>query len=74
MGKPKTIGLTPRQRDTLLIIKKLLKIGYPPTIAEIATGVGSKAHLNVRRHLDALVEKGYIARTPGISRGIRVLR
>jgi repressor LexA len=74
MPKTKTIGLTPKQMEVLAIIKRIGKRGFPPTISEIGIALGSKATLNVRRHLDGLQEKGYIHRTPDVARGIKVLK
>ena len=46
--------------------------GYPPTMREIAGHLGVTGNLGVIKHLAALEKKGYIARSAGSSRGIRV--
>ena len=65
--------LTGRQAEILDMIK-----GYfddndrPPTMREISEQIGIN-HNAVGDHLKALVKKGYIKKTPGIARGIRLL-
>jgi SOS-response transcriptional repressor LexA len=47
---------------------------YPPSIREISDLCGGMSTSQVSRHLDRLAEAEVIARYPGISRGIRLLR
>ena len=47
---------------------------YPPTIQEIARHLKVSGNLGVIRHLNALEKKGWLTRTPGSSRSIRLLR
>lgn len=66
--------LTDRQQavyDFILSCKK--NVGYPPTIKEIAGHLGISGNLGVLRHLAALEKKGYISRSSGSSRSIRIL-
>jgi repressor LexA len=46
--------------------------GYPPTMQEIAGHLNISGNLGVMRHLTALEKKGYLTRTPGISRSIKL--
>lgn len=62
--------LTGRQRQTLVFIATHLAAhGAPPTLQEIAGGLGISGNLGVLRHLRALERKGYLRRRPG-ARGI----
>ena len=65
--------LTPRQTEILaLITSEINESGLPPTRAEIATRLGFASANAAEEHLRALARKGYIALTPGTSRGIRI--
>lgn len=48
------------------------RYGYPPTLREIAKGVGLKSTWTVRYHLKKLVQIGYIKLRKGVSRGIEI--
>ena len=67
--------LTPRQAYIFDIIKQYIGLnkGRPPTTREIASidekKASDQAILGV---VNRLVDKGYLTKTPGISRGIRV--
>jgi repressor LexA len=45
-----------------------------PTIRDIGAALGMTSTANVEHHLKALEEKGYLTRSPGLSRSIRLLR
>jgi repressor LexA len=65
--------LAPRQRKVYnFIIAYSRRHGYPPTMREIAAHLGVNGNLGIIKHLAALEKKGYIARSAGSSRGIRV--
>jgi repressor LexA len=67
--------LSPRQLEIFEFIKKELKAkGYPPTILEITVELDLNSTFGVRKHLEALEEKGYIIREPGLSRAIRIVQ
>lgn len=55
------------------ISRQILKSQRPPSYDEMRRAVGLKSRSNVRYHLDALEELGYIERDRGMARGIRVL-
>lgn len=64
-------ALTSRQREVFEFIKE--RIGQnnrPPTLREIGLRFGISSTNGVRSILAALVKKGYIARSPKLSRGI----
>jgi repressor LexA len=47
--------------------------GYPPTVREICRAVGLNSSSTVHSHLKALERKGYIKRSRGKPRAIKVL-
>jgi repressor LexA len=66
--------LTERQREVLGAINySIAKRGYPPTIRELADGLGVTSTNGVSELLDALERKGVIQRDIGVARGIRVI-
>ena len=68
-----TTDLTPRQRQILRLIQRLISdTGMPPTRAEIARELGIKSANAAEEHLRALARKGVIALVPGTSRGIQL--
>lgn len=65
--------LTPRQRQILLLIQKVIsETGMPPTRAEIADALGFRSANAAEEHLRALERKGVIELVPNASRGIRL--
>lgn len=55
------IKLTDRQQDILNFIQQYLEAnGYPPTLREIGKKFDISSTFGVKRHLDALVKKGYL--------------
>jgi repressor LexA len=67
--------ITPRQRDTLAaIVAHIEWHGYPPTIRELCRKLGVKPPGWMPQHLAKLELNGWISRSKGTPRGIRVLR
>ncbi|MFT0549042.1 transcriptional repressor LexA [Allopusillimonas ginsengisoli] len=67
------VKLTARQQQILdLVRSEILRTGFPPTRAEIATALGFRSPNAAEDHLKALARKGAIELTPGASRGIRL--
>jgi repressor LexA len=67
--------LTERQKDILSFIEQFRsENGYPPTLREIGKKFGIASTFGVKRHLEALVKKGFIAVESNASRGISFLR
>jgi len=61
--------MTQLQEAIITFIRKYPR-QYPPTIREIATGVGLKSSSTVHSHLNKLVDMGYIERKPNSPRCI----
>lgn len=65
--------LTPRQRQILEFIDAYAREHtYPPSVREIARGVGLSSTATVHTHLAALQDKGYLRRDPTKPRAIEV--
>lgn len=66
--------LTERQREILDFINLFRnENGYPPTLREIGRNFGMVSTFGVKRHLDALVKKGYLTVESNSSRAISIL-
>lgn len=66
--------LTPRQEDTLQLIKEgIAKNGYPPTVREIGKFLGLSSPATIQVHLSNLEGKGYIKKGGNRSRAIELL-
>ena len=66
--------LTARQEEILNLVQASIEeSGAPPTRAEIAQKLGFASANAAEEHLKALAIKGYLALSPGTSRGIRVV-
>jgi repressor LexA len=65
-----------QQRKVLDYIEEYLEIsGYPPSISEIADFLGVSSTFGVRKHIDALLKKGFLIRGgAGLSRALMVAR
>lgn len=67
--------LTERQQEILTFIEQFRDAnGYPPTLREIGRKFQISSTFGVKRHLDALVKKGYLNVESNASRGISFLR
>ena len=67
--------LTDRQEEILKFINSYREVnGFPPTIREIARQFGMSSTFGVKKHLDALVKKGYLHIESNASRGISTLQ
>lgn len=66
--------LTERQEEILSFIHKCRDLnGFPPTLREIAKNFNLASTFGVKRHLDALVSKGYLKIEANASRGISLI-
>ena len=66
--------LTDRQEEILNFINSYREVnGFPPTIREIARQFGLSSTFGVKKHLDALVKKGYLHIESNASRGISTI-
>jgi repressor LexA len=60
--------------EVLEVIRDYVRMfGYPPTMREIATVCGMKSWNGARWHLDRLEAQGFITRTVGKARGIKLM-
>ena len=67
--------LTDRQEEILTFIKQFtVESGYPPTLREIGKHFQISSTFGVKRHLEALVKKGFINIESNASRGISMIR
>lgn len=65
--------LTTRQRQILEFIDRAVREhGYPPSVREIAQGVGLRSTATVHTHLATLQDKGFLRRDPTKPRAIEV--
>jgi repressor LexA len=54
------------------IREHIFRVGYPPTLREVATRFGFSGPRAAAKHLESLQKKGLIVRTPGVSRGLEI--
>ncbi len=66
--------LTDKQREIFDFISNYIKEnGFPPAVRDIGHGVGLTSPASVHMHLQALQKKGYIERSGGMNRGLKIL-
>ena len=64
--------LPPRQAEALKVISTHIeRLGYPPTLHEVAAAMGVSVH-GAEKHVLALAGKGVIRKSPGTARGIAI--
>lgn len=65
--------ITDKQKTILKIIAETVdKSGYPPSYQEIADQLGFNSKNAVKKHIDALVSKGYLQKD-GLARSLKIL-
>ena len=65
--------LTRIQKDILnFLIDQIKGKGIPPTLADIAKHFGYRNRATVQQHLGAIEKKGFIKKSPKLSRGIEL--
>jgi repressor LexA len=63
--------VTEKQKKCLDFIKHFIEVnGYPPTIREIAKGLGVSSPATVKSMIDRLIQKGYVRKNPLKARNI----
>jgi len=73
-GPPDEVGLTPRQRRVLEVIRDAVaRRGYPPSMREIGQAVGLTSPSSVAHQLTTLERKGFLRRDPNRPRAIFVV-
>lgn len=66
--------LTPRQSEVFNTIKDYqARLGFPPTVKELAELIGVSSPNAAADHVNALKRKGYITVAPGAARGISLV-
>ena len=67
--------LTPRQKKVLRVVVAHIDLhGFAPTIVEVSEAMGLNHKMASYAYLNALEAKGYVRRTPGVARGLVMLR
>ena len=65
--------LTEIQKNILdFLIDQIKGKGIPPTLAEVANYFGYRNRATVQQHLGAIEKKGFIKKSPKLSRGIKL--
>jgi repressor LexA len=73
-GPADAVGLTPRQRRVLSVIRDSVESrGYPPSMREIGVAVGLTSSSSVAHQLRVLESKGFLRRDPNRPRAVEVL-
>lgn len=63
-----------KERQALEFITQYIqRHGYAPTLIEIAEGIGVNAVSTVHEHLEKLIQKGFVKKTPGFERSIELI-
>ncbi len=63
-----------KERQALEFIAQYIqRHGYAPTLVEIAEGIGVNAVSTVHEHLEKLIQKGFIKKSPGFERSIELI-
>jgi repressor LexA len=66
-------ALPERQQRILVVIRDwVTRYGYPPSSRQIGDAVGLRSSSSVSKHLAALEDKGFLRRSPSVSRPIDV--
>ena len=66
--------LTKRQKEILDFVRAQVKAqGYAPTLQEIGRRFGLSSPATVYKHVEQLVQKGYLRKTPHQGRGIQLV-
>lgn len=63
-----------KERQVLEFITQYVqRNGYAPTLLEIASGIGVNAASTIHEHVEKLITKGYLRKTPGTERGLELI-
>ncbi|MGK9477880.1 transcriptional repressor LexA [Melioribacter sp. OK-6-Me] len=67
-------NITERQKEILDFIQDYVDFnGYPPTYREIGKHFNIASTFGVKRHIDALIKKGYLSNESGASRTLSII-
>lgn len=65
--------LTKRQESVLGFVREFISMrGYAPSLREICAKFGIKSPKNAKKHLEAIEKKGFLKRSPNLSRAIEL--
>lgn len=71
---PKRVGLTPRQSELLIFIGEYTRNhGYAPNYDEMLAALGVSSRGNVHKHVQSLIERGYLTSMHRRSRSVAVI-
>lgn len=63
-----------KERQVLEFITQYVqRNGYAPTLLEIASGIGVNAASTIHEHVEKLITKGFLRKTPGAERGLELI-
>ena len=66
--------LTNKQKDILIYIKKFIATNkYPPSIREICNALNLKSPATVHAHINNIIGKGYLKRSPNSNHALELL-
>lgn len=66
-------ALTKRQESVLDFLREFISVrGYAPSLREICAKFGIKSPKNAKKHLEAIEKKGFLKRSPNLSRAIEL--
>ena len=65
-------ALTRRQQDILALLRKG-RFPQPPTLDELCAALGLSSRGSLHKHIQALIDAGYVAPMDGRQRGVRLL-
>ncbi|MEV5967645.1 transcriptional repressor LexA [Kribbella sp. NPDC051952] len=72
-GDLDTAALPERQQRILVVIRDwVTRYGYPPSSRQLGDAVGLRSSSSVSKHLASLEDKGFLRRSPSVSRPIDV--
>ena len=67
--------LTQKQHQVLTFITRFTQTkGYAPSYEEIATGIGTRSRGSISKHIQSLIEKGYVEKNPDKIRSLNLVK
>ncbi len=67
--------LTQKQHQVFSFITRFTNTkGYAPSYEEIANGIGTRSRGSISKHIDGLIEKGYLEKNPDKIRSLTVIK
>ena len=71
-------NLNVTEADHIFLLKFIrgfiVTYGYPPSVRDMTETLDLASTSPTRNRLDKLEERGWIARTPGVARGVRITK